>query len=151
MARSNDCLEEKSASGQLSPAFLRLPLAIRSKIYGLIRSCPISIDDEQTRWASLCLAYIDDETSRYGERTRMVTKKNIKPWQNRMCAYERKNIDEGLRLSAGAGCVHPNHPIYLLRVSKQIKIEVTHILYSKNSIKMGPKLPYLPLEALVIK
>ena len=126
--------ERGSKSDRAASAFLRLPLTVRERIYalaGLVRSCPVNIEEEHDRWLNISRAYKSQDSELSDIFPSNIPQADLARWQDHKCVHEIPSR-WGLLLPIGAGCIHPSLPIQLLRVSKQIYLEAMRVLYSQN-------------------
>ena len=114
--------------------FLRLPLAVRERIYGysgLIRDCPIDIGSEVQRWLKILRKVTP------GAELQAIEQAQRK--RSFICPYDIKTQDPGLLLELYTECICSPLPVQLLRVSRQINEEAFDVLYLRNKFKLGPK------------
>ncbi|PPQ84178.1 hypothetical protein CVT26_015258 [Gymnopilus dilepis] len=117
------------------PTFLRLPREIRLKIYvfaGLVRLCPINLNDEGSR-----KTYRDKQIGRYLQSLMPWERPNLERARDIYCDYRKKIFLWGYRCGTTAmmECICPSLPIHLLTVCRTLYQEVFEILYSRNKFK----------------
>ena len=112
-------------------SFERLPLSIRTQIYGhtgLVRCCSIDAGNETKRWIEV-LRFRNLPPGSFEEAQQA---------QQFLCPYDLKTKFPGCAMLIEE-CVCLPLPIQLLRVSQKTYYDALQVLYSRNKFMLSPK------------
>ena len=112
-------------------SFLDLPVEIRERIYtfaGLVRFCPISLNDEGSRKAYQKLSHT------YRDENPLATYASASDTRGTQCDYYK--MGKYLNTTK-TECVCPHLPTQLFIVCRMIHLEAMKVLYSRNKFRLS--------------